>query len=680
MRKLRNSLPIRVGAWLLFLVMVSGAAFFGLQCVRGIQYQGADDARETGVFSQMVEEREQQVLELLSCQLRLKDNTLDYVARQTCQERLEQLGEQLDPGQTNFRYQVLSADGSQVLLGNLEEQSGLEALVSQIYYLRLSASGVSQMALESEVIPEFSAVETEEALIYSTPAAGAAEEMVVLHCGVLKPEQMEAQDEFLSLEQEFARCQKNFAFYLTLALSFAAAAAGLLFFLLWASGHRPEGEAAVLVWPDRIFTEVWTLLLAGGTALLLVLLTEYENRWIWAAYQADSGQLDTLCIAGTAAITGWALLAAIFLRTVTVRLKVRALARTTLLCRVVSFLWRRFSVFFQELPLTWKTLLCFLLYLAAIFAADHLWPFRYWYPLPGAVVNLAVLMGLCWWSAGFGRVRKGTEIIAAGNLNHQIETAHLPADLRGHAEVLNNISDGLAASVNEQMKSERFKAELITNVSHDLKTPLTSIINYVDLLKATDQTDPRAQSYIEVLDRKSLRLKKLTEDLVEASKVSSGNVVLDMKPIRFGELIRQTNGEFEEKFAARGLQMVCKMDEEPLVIMADGRRMWRVVENLYNNIAKYAMPNTRVYAEARRVGCRVVLEIKNISENPLNIKAEELTERFIRGDVSRSTEGSGLGLSIAKNLVGLQGGTFDIYLDGDLFKVVITFEAVDKES
>ena len=182
MRKLRNSLPIRVGAWLLFLVMVSGAAFFGLQCVRGIQYQGADDARETGVFSQMVEEREQQVL--------------------------EQLGEQLDPGQTNFRYQVLSADGSQVLLGNLEEQSGLEALVSQIYYLRLSASGVSQMALESEVIPEFSAVETEEALIYSTPAAGAAEEMVVLHCGVLKPEQMEAQDEFLSLEQEFAKTEE----------------------------------------------------------------------------------------------------------------------------------------------------------------------------------------------------------------------------------------------------------------------------------------------------------------------------------------------------------------------------------------------------------------------------------------------------------------------------------------
>lgn len=617
MRKLRNSLPIRVGAWLLFLVMVSGAAFFGLQCVRGIQYQGADDARETGVFSQMVEEREQQVLELLSCQLRLKDNTLDYVARQTCQERLEQLGEQLDPGQTNFRYQVLSADGSQVLLGNLEEQSGLEALVSQIYYLRLSASGVSQMALESEVIPEFSAVETEEALIYSTPAAGAAEEMVVLHCGVLKPEQMEAQDEFLSLEQEFARCQKNFAFYLTLALSFAAAAAGLLFFLLWASGHRPEGEAAVLVWPDRIFTEVWTLLLAGGTALLLVLLTEYENRWIWAAYQADSGQLDTLCIAGTAAITGWALL-------------------------------------------------------AAIFAADHLWPFRYWYPLPGAVVNLAVLMGLCWWSAGFGRVRKGTEIIAAGNLNHQIETAHLPADLRGHAEVLNNISDGLAASVNEQMKSERFKAELITNVSHDLKTPLTSIINYVDLLKATDQTDPRAQSYIEVLDRKSLRLKKLTEDLVEASKASTGVLAVNREKIGMAQLLDQALGEYEEKLEEKHLTVVRTVPEGESYVYADGRHLWRVIDNLLSNCAKYALEGTRVYIELVRGKGSVSLSVKNISREALNVPPERLMERFVRGEESRSTEGSGLGLSIARSLTELQGGTFELAVDGDLFKAVVT--------
>ena len=672
MKKLRDSLSVRAGAWVLFLAMVSGAVFFGLQCMRGIQYQGADDARETGTFVQMLEEREQQVLELLLCQLQLKDDALDYVERQTCREQLEQLGEQLDPEQTNFRYQILSADGNQVLLGNLEGDSGLETLVSQVWYLRLPVSGVRQMALESETILEFSAVEAENLLIDSTPAAEAAEEMAVLRCGVLKLDRMEVQDEFLRLEQEFARCQMNFAFYLTLALSFAAAAAGLLFFLLWASGRRTEGEEAVLPWPDRIFTEVWVLLLAGGTGLLLVLLSEYGSYLSWAAYRADSGQLDTLCAAGTAVITAWALLAAMFLRTVAVRLRVRALARTTLLCRVVSFLWKRFSVFFRELPLTWKTVMCFLLYLGSVFAVDHLWPFRYWYPLPGAAVNLAVLMGLCWWAAGFGRVRKGTEIIAAGNLNHQIETVHLPADLRGHAEALNNISGGLTTAVNEQMKSERFKAELITNVSHDLKTPLTSIINYVNLLKTTDQTDPRAQTYIEVLDRKSQRLKKLTEDLVEASKASTGVLAVNREKIGMAQLLDQALGEYEEKLEEKQLAVVCTVPEGESYVYADGRHLWRVIDNLLSNCAKYALEGTRVYIELVRGKGSVSLSVKNISREALNVPPERLMERFVRGEESRSTEGSGLGLSIARSLTELQGGTFELAVDGDLFKAIVT--------
>ena len=270
-------------------------------------------------------------------------------------------------------------------------------------------------------------------------------------------------------------------------------------------------------------------------------------------------------------------------------------------------------------------------------------------------------------------IQHAIEKIAAGALDTTLDVEQFHGQERGIAASVNNIRAGLSEAIQERIRNERMKADLITNVSHDIKTPLTSIVNYVDLLKRENLENENARNYIRVLDEKSQRLKQLTEDLVEASKVSSGNVVLDMKPIRFGELIRQTNGEFEEKFAARGLQMVCKMDEEPLVIMADGRRMWRVVENLYNNIAKYAMPNTRVYAEARRVGCRVVLEIKNISENPLNIKAEELTERFIRGDASRTTEGSGLGLSIAKSLTQLMGGIFFIGVDGDLFKASITF-------
>jgi signal transduction histidine kinase len=672
-RRLRNSLPIRAAAWLLFLAMAGGAAFFGLQCARGMPLLGAESAQETGAFIQMLEEREEQVLELLPCQIQLKDDTLDYVERQTYQERLRYLEEQLSPEQTSFRYQILSADGSRVLPGNLPEDApDLEELVSQVYYLRVNTSGVGQTALESEMIPEFFVVETDDAMIYSAPSAKAAEESVVLRCGVLTPERMEAQDEFFRLEQEFTRAQMNFAFYLTLALALAAASAGLLIVLLWASGRGPEGEEAVLPWPERIYTEAWALLLAGGTVLLLVLLTEYESNWIWAVYRADSGQLDTLCIAGTAAITAWVLLAAMLLRTVTVRLRLRALARTTLLCRVVSFLWRRLSVFIRELPLTWKTLLCFLLYLAAIFAADHLWPLRYWYPLPGAVVNLTVLMGLCWWSAGFGRVRKGTEIIAAGNLNHQIETAHLPADLKGHAEALNNISGGLTTAVNEQMKSERFKAELITNVSHDLKTPLTSIINYVNLLKTTDQTDPRAQTYIEVLDRKSLRLKKLTEDLVEASKASTGVLAVNREKIGMAQLLDQALGEYEEKLEEKRLAVVRTVPEGESYVYADGRHLWRVIDNLLSNCAKYALEGTRVYIELVRGKGTVSLSVKNISREALNVPPERLMERFVRGEESRSTEGSGLGLSIARSLTELQGGTFELAVDGDLFKAVVT--------
>ena len=666
-------MPIRAAAWLLFLAMAGGAAFFGLQCARSMPLLGAESAQETGAFIQMLEEREEQVLELLSCQIQLKDDTLDYVERQTYQARLRYLEEQLSPEQTSFRYQILSADGSRVLPGNLPEDApDLEELVSQVYYLRVNTSGVGQTALESEMIPEFFVVETDDAMIYSAPSAKAAEESVVLRCGVLTPERMEAQDEFFRLEQEFTRAQMNFAFYLTLALALAAASAGLLIVLLWASGRGPEGEEAVLPWPERIYTEAWALLLAGGTVLLLVLLTEYESNWIWAVYRADSGQLDTLCIAGTAAITAWVLLAAMLLRTVTVRLRLRALARTTLLCRVVSFLWRRLSVFIRELPLTWKTLLCFLLYLAAIFAADHLWPLRYWYPLPGAVVNLTVLMGLCWWSAGFGRVRKGTEIIAAGNLNHQIETAHLPADLKGHAEALNNISGGLTTAVNEQMKSERFKAELITNVSHDLKTPLTSIINYVNLLKTTDQTDPRAQTYIEVLDRKSLRLKKLTEDLVEASKASTGVLAVNREKIGMAQLLDQALGEYEEKLEEKRLAVVRTVPEGESYVYADGRHLWRVIDNLLSNCAKYALEGTRVYIELVRGKGTVSLSVKNISREALNVPPERLMERFVRGEESRSTEGSGLGLSIARSLTELQGGTFELAVDGDLFKAVVT--------
>ena len=271
------------------------------------------------------------------------------------------------------------------------------------------------------------------------------------------------------------------------------------------------------------------------------------------------------------------------------------------------------------------------------------------------------------------RILDGIGKIAEGDLKHQIPVERLEGDNLVLAEAVNQIGKGLSSAVEKSIKDERLKSDLITNVSHDIKTPLTSIINYVDLLKREDIQNERAKNYIAILEDKALRLKHLTDDLVQASKISSGNVKLELTRINFQELSNQTNGEFSEKFEDKGLRFVVSMPEEPVVIEADGRRLWRIIENLYNNAAKYAMPNTRVYVELTIVGHMVRFSIKNISEQPLNIEAGELTERFIRGDVARSTEGSGLGLSIAKNLTELQKGRFDIYLDGDLFKVTIIF-------
>lgn len=271
------------------------------------------------------------------------------------------------------------------------------------------------------------------------------------------------------------------------------------------------------------------------------------------------------------------------------------------------------------------------------------------------------------------QILDGIRKISEGDLDYQIPIEKLSGDSLLLAEAVNHIGEGLSTAVEQSVKDERLKTDLITNVSHDIKTPLTSIINYVDLLKREDIQNERARNYIAILEDKSQRLKHLTDDLVEASKISSGNVKLELVRINFQELINQTNGEFSEKFEERELQLVVNMPREPVIIEADGRRLWRIIENLYGNVAKYAMPRTRVYVELTVVGHMVRFHIKNISEQPLNIDAGELTERFIRGDVARSTEGSGLGLSITKTLTELQKGSFDIYLDGDLFKVTIIF-------
>ena len=290
-------------------------------------------------------------------------------------------------------------------------------------------------------------------------------------------------------------------------------------------------------------------------------------------------------------------------------------------------------------------------------------------------VLLKVVEGLLllWVVLSVQKLREGAEKLAAGKLDYQLPLDKLYGPFRAHGEDLNNIRQGIRHAVEEQMKSERMKTELITNVSHDIKTPLTSIVSYVDLLKKEPMPNDEAREYLDVLDRQSARLKKLTEDLVEASKASTGNLTVDLQPTDVNVLLTQCAGEYQEKLAAQQLDLVLTPDPDGPRISADGRLLWRVFENLLSNIIKYAMPGTRVYLTCTATEETVSIVFRNISANPLNISAEELMERFVRGDSARNTEGSGLGLSIARSLTQLQGGDFSLTIDGDLFKAGLTF-------
>lgn len=265
-----------------------------------------------------------------------------------------------------------------------------------------------------------------------------------------------------------------------------------------------------------------------------------------------------------------------------------------------------------------------------------------------------------------------------GDHSEKLNSSDFTPEFQNIVKYINDVSSGFENAIQQGIKSERLKTELITNVSHDLKTPLTSIINYVDLLKKEKVENTKANEYIDILDNKSQRLKKLTEDLVEASKASSGTVKLHIEKINIGELIRQTTGEFEDKFKKNGLNIIFSIPNEEIYINADNKYMYRIIENLFSNISKYALENSRVYIDVRKQKTenKVKIDIKNISKERLNISAEELIQRFVRGDKSRTTEGSGLGISISKSLTEIQNGKFDLQIDGDLFKVELEFNVI----
>ncbi len=457
----------------------------------------------------------------------------------------------------------------------------------------------------------------------------------------------------------------------------------LTIYLASAAGHRAGEDVITCNAFDRIPYDLFLV-------VYVVLVYAWYTNMFWYSYSKN----NMLCIS----ILFGGVCAALFppaLMTTATRLKADGwgMFKNTIIWRVLMllkrlavFIWKKLVQFFaflgRHFNLYWKWLGAFLalevLKVGVTYCAD---------PSVGMLTiflaDMFIVYMLLRTIGHLYTLKKGAEIIAKGDTAYTIDTKNMPHELKQHGENLNSIRDGIRLAVEERMKSERMKTELITNVSHDIKTPLTSIVSYVDLISKEEGLSETQQEYVDVLQRQSARLKKLIEDLIEASKASTGNLEVHLEKMNVEVLIGQVLGEYENKLNTHGLQVIVTnhvqndKKEDTICVMADGRHLWRVIDNLMGNIVKYAQENSRVYIDIEAAMQKNMLQVafKNISHDALNISGDELMERFVRGDRSRNTEGSGLGLSIAKNLMELQDGKVEIMIDGDLFKVVLLLKA-----
>jgi len=460
--------------------------------------------------------------------------------------------------------------------------------------------------------------------------------------------------------------------YWIYAIGIGALIAGICCFLylLCAAGRRPGCDGVASSSLTRMPLDLLAALIAlaaGGV------LSFFLNDILQTAGTLETALwLAGLYVAAVAAGTG-------FCMNLAVRSKLGGFWKNTILCRAGTFCGRGIRAVARNLPLLWKcaVLLAVLTLTEFFFLSSVEWAMSL-FPL-WLLEKLILIPLVLWLALVMSRLQRGGEALAAGNLTYQIRTARMPGDFRKHGENLNSIAAGMNAAVEERLRSERLKTELITNVSHDIKTPLTSIINYADLISREPTDNEKIGEYAQVLYRQSERLKKLIEDLVEASKASTGNVEVHLAPCEINVLLAQTAGEYTQRLKERGLELITRQPDAPVRIAADGRHLWRVFDNLMSNICKYAQEGTRVYLSVEAQDGDAVIVFKNISKYPLETSPEELKERFVRGDPSRKTEGSGLGLSIAQSLTELQGGRLELAVDGDLFKAILRFPLLKGE-
>ena len=460
-------------------------------------------------------------------------------------------------------------------------------------------------------------------------------------------------------------------------LLIGAAAACLLLaiavfiFLLRAAGHRRDTDEIKASFIEKIPFDLFTALIFTAGAYILyafVEILDHLNRQIGFRLAA-AALLFVLAV----------LLGLLWCMSFAVRVKQKTLVRGTILYKLLHLLWRALKAFWgwlkmllTGLPLVWRGLLilCGAEFVGFVILAAN----SRRAGVTGFFINLFVFFPLALWALISAKgLRRGARELADGNTAYRVDTRYLFGEFRRHADDLNEIQSGISRAVEERLRSERMKTELITNVSHDIKTPLTSIVSYVDLLSREEIDNEQAKEYIEVLRRQSARLKKLTDDLVEASKASSGALGVMIEDCSLSVMLEQTAGEYGEKLAQKELELVLRKPEKEVMARADARHTQRIFDNLMSNILKYALPGTRVYLELKEGENGPAVIFRNTSRSEIVQSPEELTERFVRGDASRSSEGSGLGLSIARSLAELQGGSLAVTVDGDLFKVTLGF-------
>lgn len=708
MKRLIASTAAKAAAIVLFLLLLGCAVISGL----GTLYLAGD-----GAYDRPVPFTESSLCRRLasyytsaaySCRL---DSDLPSVSP----EAREELDTLFDPAYTNLRARILDETGA--LLYGKTDVSGLTALSTTHHSFSYqsesepvetappanaptadlaptpepdgeAAPAEAETDAEGTDVQATSPVQTDAATQtdYGTADTGAPsgdEELAYFACTLelyLDPA-LTAPDAF-SLLQPLHEQLLRLRFALPVLCLVQLLLCALLYvFLLSAAGHRPGEEQVRRGWVDRIPTDVFYVL-SAALGLGCCVLASTIRFYAAVGGRVLSSLIPYLLLFGGGA-AGLLLLFLLVSMSTAVRVKTRTFFSSMLAVRLLRWIGRGARRLAQNLPALWRLLLLLAGYalLSCVCILDAILPpmyFGYAGGLREALLLLvwlaasgALVVWLCRASLGLTRLRHGARALAEGDLSHQVDPRGMIRTEKALATDLNRIGEGLSRAVEARMRSERMKTDLITNVSHDLKTPLTSIVNYVELLKKEPLHNETAEGYVAVLDRQAQRLKKLTEDVVEASKASSGALHVQLAPVDVAELLRQCAAEYGDRFAAAQLTPVLHLPERPLVVLADGRLLWRVFDNLLGNAVKYALPGTRVYLDAAAGTDCATLTLRNISREPLDMRGEELMERFVRGDASRHAEGSGLGLSIASSLVQLQHGTLTILPDGDLFRAEI---------